>query len=209
MEIDDESPDADTPKDLADALYIINEMATPKGMDGLLEEAKAKEISLDGHTEQSPADIALHVWLHDRDLVERKHAEQFITRKRSFEYYQTEADPVPQFRFLGRIIGSISRRGSITLDIASLYIPGGVSSFEVEKPSTGASSLFRAYFDRFALKDGAREEAPVLRCRMPDVNPPTYSAEEPYNNTLSSSFPSFTRMRAHARTGVYSCVRAW
>ena len=51
------------------------------------------------------------------------------------------ADPTVSFRFLGRISGSISRRGSITLDIASLYIPGGVSSFEVEKPSTGASSL--------------------------------------------------------------------
>ena len=80
---------------------------------------------------------------------------------------------------LGRKSGSISWRGSITLDIASLYIPGGVSSFEVEKPSTGASSLSLAYFDRFALKDGTREEAPVLRFRAPHVNPPTYSAEEP------------------------------
>ena len=83
---------------------------------------------------------------------------------------------------LARICGSISWRGSITLDIVGLYIPGGVSSFEVEKPSTGASSLFRSYFDRFALKDGTREEAPVLRCCMSDVNLPTNSGEEPTNS---------------------------
>ena len=55
-------------------------------------------------------------------------------------------------RLLRRICGWISWRGSITLDIASLYIPGGVSSFEVEKPSTSASSLFVTN----------REEEPVL-----------------------------------------------
>ncbi|MFH1920086.1 MAG: hypothetical protein ABIP48_09405, partial [Planctomycetota bacterium] len=78
----------------------------------------------------------------------------------------TERAVIPVFWLLGRLCGSISRRGSIIHDIASLYIPGGVSSFEVEKASTGASSLFREYFDRFALKDGTREEAPVLRCCM-------------------------------------------
>ena len=84
-----------------------------------------------------------------------------------------------QRSLLSRIRVSISWRGSITLDIAGPYIPGGVSSHEVEKPSTGASSLFRGYLDRFALKHGTREEAPVLPCCMLDVNPPRNSAEEP------------------------------
>jgi len=68
--------------------------------------------------------------------------------------------------------------------MASLYVPSGVSSFEVEKPSTGASSLFRGYFDRFALKNRTREEAPVFRCCMSHVNRPTNSAEEPEKSVL-------------------------
>lgn len=91
------TPEADTPKDLADALYIINEMSTTEAMDGLIEEAQAKGLNLNGHAQQTPADIAVQIWLQDKDIVERKHAEQFLTRRRSFEYYQTEADPIPKF----------------------------------------------------------------------------------------------------------------
>ncbi len=90
------------------------------------------------------------------------------------------------FWLLGRICGSLSWHGSITLEIASLYVPSDVSSVEVEKPSTGASSLLRSYFDRFALKNGTREEAPVLRCCMLDVSPPTNSAEEPFVHYASA-----------------------
>lgn len=91
------TPGADTPKDLADDLYIINEMSTSEAMDGLLVEGQAQGLDLGGHAGQSPADIAVQIWLQDRNIVERKHAEQFLTRKRSFEYYQTEADPIPAF----------------------------------------------------------------------------------------------------------------
>ncbi len=92
------SPDADTPKGLADALYFIHEMATTEGMDELLNEAEKKGLTLDGNPDPTPADVAVQVWLKDKDLLERKHAEQYLIRPRSFEYYQTSASPVPDFK---------------------------------------------------------------------------------------------------------------
>jgi len=91
------SPDTDTPKALVDALYHIHEMATPEGMDELLHEAENNNIHLDDDPDHSPADVAVQVWLQNKDLLERKHAEQYLTRPRSFEYFQTEASPVPDF----------------------------------------------------------------------------------------------------------------
>lgn len=92
------SPDTDTPTDLANALYFIHEMSTPEGMDSLLDAAQGDGLALDNMDHQAPADIAVQVWLQNRDLLERKHAEQFLTSKRSFEYYQTEASPLPKFK---------------------------------------------------------------------------------------------------------------
>ena len=92
------SPDTDTPKDLVDALFFVNEMSTDEGMDLLLEEAEKNGLSLDGKPDPTVADVAVHVFLQDRQLLERKHAEQYLTRPRSFEYFQSEVRPVPAFK---------------------------------------------------------------------------------------------------------------
>ena len=92
------SPDSDTPKNLVDALYFVNEMSTDESMDLLLEEAETNGLSLDGKPDPTAADVAVQVFLQDRRLLERKHAEQYLTRPRSFEYFQTETRPVPTFR---------------------------------------------------------------------------------------------------------------
>lgn len=92
------SPDTDTPNGLADALYFIHEMATTEGMDELLDEAEKKGLALDGNPDPTPADVAAQIWLQDKELLERKHAEQYLTRPRSFEYYQTDASPIPPFK---------------------------------------------------------------------------------------------------------------
>ena len=92
------SPDTGTPKGLVDALYFVNEMSTNESMDLLLEEAETNGISLDGKPDPTAADVAVQVFLQDRRLLERKHAEQYLTRPRSFEYFQTEARPVPALK---------------------------------------------------------------------------------------------------------------
>ncbi len=93
------NPDADTPHDLAEALYFINEMATADGMDQLLDEAVTRELKIDYHSDSTPEDIAIQIWLSDREIVEKKHAEQFLHRPKSFEYFQSLDEPKP----LGRI----------------------------------------------------------------------------------------------------------
>jgi len=91
------TPDTDTPKELADALYFIHEMATTEGMDELLEEAERCNIRLHGNPNPTPADIAVQMWMQDKNILERKHAEKHLTSSRSFEYFQTNADPIPTF----------------------------------------------------------------------------------------------------------------
>ncbi|GIW56162.1 MAG: hypothetical protein KatS3mg082_2566 [Nitrospiraceae bacterium] len=91
------SPDGNTPKDLLDALFLVDEMSTPEGMDALLDAAQAAELALDPGSDHSPSDIAVQVWLLDRDILERKHAEQFLYRAKSFEYFQSDAEEPPPF----------------------------------------------------------------------------------------------------------------
>ncbi len=75
------------PDELADALYIISEMATTEGMDKALDAIEEKGLIIDVGDEPSPADVAVKVWLQDQDLLESLHAERYLQRPQSFEYY--------------------------------------------------------------------------------------------------------------------------
>ncbi len=90
-------PDTNTPDELLDALFFVHEMATPECMDILLQEAEKNGITLDGTPDPTAADVAVQVYLQDKDLLERKHAEQQLLKPRSFEYFQTEERPIPEF----------------------------------------------------------------------------------------------------------------
>ena len=83
------NPDDAMPPPLVDALYYVNEMDTPEGMDDLLDAAAAKGIELDSGAEMTPGDVAVQLWMKDRGLFERQHAEQFLRRPRSFESFQS------------------------------------------------------------------------------------------------------------------------
>ena len=45
--------------------------------------------------EPTPADIAIQVWLYNREILERKHAQQYLTRPRSFESFQSRRNRAP------------------------------------------------------------------------------------------------------------------
>jgi len=81
------NPEPDAPQELLEALFFVDEMANPTSMDALLEEAERLAIRLDGGADLTPADVAVQVWLRNRDILERKHAEQSTTRPRTFEYF--------------------------------------------------------------------------------------------------------------------------
>ena len=91
------APTEDTPTELVDALFLVDEMASPFGMAALIDSAEQEGYELEDGDEQTPADIAVQVWLLDPDILERKHAEQFLLKRKSFEYFQTEHDPPPEF----------------------------------------------------------------------------------------------------------------
>jgi hypothetical protein len=94
------SPSEETPRELLDALFLVDEMSSHEGMDALIEAAGREGITLDEGDEHSPADIAIQVWLQNSDILERKHAEQFLFKPKSFEYYQTDCDEPPPFTSL-------------------------------------------------------------------------------------------------------------
>jgi len=92
------TPGSDTPAELIDALFYVHEMSTPECMDALLLEVENNSISLDDNPDPTAADVAVQVYLQDKDILERKHAEQYLVKPRSFEYFQTELRPIPAFK---------------------------------------------------------------------------------------------------------------
>jgi hypothetical protein len=89
------NPDENMPPRLVDALYLINEMATDEGMDALLEAVQQSGRTLEAGASATPADIAVEVWLKWPQLLDRKHAENLITRPRSFEYFVGRTKQLP------------------------------------------------------------------------------------------------------------------
>ena len=96
MNLEDEAP-----KELLESLYLIHEMATDEAMDRLLEAAKAQGLALEHDPESSPADIAIQVFLSNRDLLERQHANTFLFRARSFQYFCGHSDWKGEFSLPG------------------------------------------------------------------------------------------------------------
>ena len=86
------------PADLRESFYFIHEMATDNGMECLLDAAEEAGIEIAGAPAPTPGDTAVQVWLKDRELLERKHAEQFLRNPRTFESFAAAATPVPKVR---------------------------------------------------------------------------------------------------------------
>ncbi len=88
-------PDEAMPPELVDALYLINEMATPEGMQELLNLGDL--VTLDESQEQTPADVATQVFLKAPRLLEKKHGEQFVGERTSFVYFLSAKEPTGKF----------------------------------------------------------------------------------------------------------------
>lgn len=85
------------PEDLREAFYFVHEMATDEGLELLLEAAAEKSLEIVGKPAPTSADAAVQVWLKDRELLERKHAEQFLRNPRSFQSFCSPLTSVPQY----------------------------------------------------------------------------------------------------------------
>lgn len=92
------SPDSDTPSDLVNALYYLDEMSTTEAMDTLIPEADQLELEIETNGNATAADIAVQIWIADRSVLERKHAEFHLVRPRSFESFQSSVRTRGAFR---------------------------------------------------------------------------------------------------------------
>jgi hypothetical protein len=72
---------------LADALYLINALATPKHRRLLESEVARRQVNLPTVAAESTADYVLRVWLHDRTIIEAAAARASLISRRSFAYF--------------------------------------------------------------------------------------------------------------------------
>ncbi len=91
------NPNASTPEGMAEALYYINEVSTPEGFDLIQDAIADTAIDVSISEDAAYGDLALQVWLQDSKLIERIHAEQFLFRPRSFEYFKCTRETIPDF----------------------------------------------------------------------------------------------------------------
>ena len=82
------NPTADTPPELLDALFVIDEMAHRDRIERLLESVTPDQLGFGPDDRPSPADVACEAWLSFPDLLGNHHAAQYALRSRSFEFYQ-------------------------------------------------------------------------------------------------------------------------
>lgn len=80
------SPGVDTPEDLLDALYFVDNLAEPDCYDRILHECQELAIDL-GTGDPSPEDLALIAWMADPNILQRVHAEQYRARPQKFESF--------------------------------------------------------------------------------------------------------------------------
>ncbi len=92
------NPNTSTPAEMSEALYYINEMSTPEGFDLIQDAIADTEIDVSIAEDAAYGDMALQVWVQDRDIIERLQAEQFLFRPRSFEYFKCTREPIPDFK---------------------------------------------------------------------------------------------------------------
>lgn len=81
------TPDDNTPPDMVNALYYVQEMATTDLMDMLLGTCRQNKILIDFDPESTSHDIAIQVWLACPDLLMESHARHSVSRKKSFVYF--------------------------------------------------------------------------------------------------------------------------
>lgn len=88
-------PNDHTPEEMLDAFFFVDEVSLPAYFDDLCDLATELGIDLNGAGEETSADLAVRVWLIDPHRIERLHAERFLTKAKSFEYFLSSGTSLP------------------------------------------------------------------------------------------------------------------
>jgi len=108
------TPDAGTPQELLDVLFLIDELANRGSMEQLLDSVSPEELGLTPDDLPSPADVVTEVWLRFPELLRDHHARLLARRSRPFEYFRASRDvgleaAVPGSATLRRIEAELDR----------------------------------------------------------------------------------------------------
>ena len=81
------APDQAIPTELIEALYVINEMASPSGMDAVLVAARQQGVRLDALQTATPLDVAVQAYVHDRNFLEMIHYRRALFKSHEYTYF--------------------------------------------------------------------------------------------------------------------------
>jgi hypothetical protein len=90
-------PTADMPAELVDGLHLVHEMGRPARVESMFQEACRHGLSLGLGEDATAEDVAVKLLLLDPRVLENLRNCDVMTRRRSFEYFTTDAVPVPRF----------------------------------------------------------------------------------------------------------------
>lgn len=90
-------PTPDMPPELVDGLHLVHEMGRPARVDRMFQEARKGGLNLGLGDDATPEDVALKLLLLDPKVLENLRNCDVLTRRRSFDYFTTDAVPVPRF----------------------------------------------------------------------------------------------------------------
>lgn len=93
------SPGEDTPEELLDALFFIDEMSLPGYYDELMNKVSKAGIDMGTLPQPTVGDLAVAIWLASPSLLESIHAEQFMVRAKKFDSFLTTCSTIPSFTF--------------------------------------------------------------------------------------------------------------
>ncbi|MEN6386028.1 MAG: hypothetical protein ABFD79_12645 [Phycisphaerales bacterium] len=89
------SPGLDTPMQLMEALFLIEETASIESPDLILDRAVEYNIDFGHLANATSADLAVAVWLKNPDILEAIHAEGYIVKAKKFDSYFTTSMSLP------------------------------------------------------------------------------------------------------------------
>lgn len=89
------SPGEDTPPELLDALFFIDEMSLPQCYDDLLNKLPSIEIPASSLSEPTTADLAVLIWLKSPGTLETMHAEQFMVHAKKYDLFLPTIPVIP------------------------------------------------------------------------------------------------------------------
>ena len=137
-------PDGPTPdKSLADAMFIVHEMADDAGVSALVDAIRETDPAFTKNMDVEAAVFVIERWLLDPVLVENTNARRYARENRSFRSYRTQLD-LPEGRLDDATLAEF--RDEIAERLAPFYPRESIKLYQF--PEKGSKSI------RFLVRHG-------------------------------------------------------